>query len=77
MRLRVQTTTFSISNVYVENPPMPEALSSFLISVGVIVGMALVIPCIESFVKLLRRAAPRRGTATGAEPVEAYSRKPA
>lgn len=34
---------------------MPEALSSFLFSVAIIVAVALFVPCIESITKLVRR----------------------
>lgn len=34
---------------------MPEAMKSFLISVGGIVALAMFVPCIESVLKLLRR----------------------
>ena len=54
---------------------MPEALSSFLVSVSIILVIALFVPCIESLAKFLRRSAQRRNNATQGEPVKAYSRK--
>jgi hypothetical protein len=39
---------------------MPEALSSFLISVSIIIALALFVPCIESIAFLLRRKAPKQ-----------------
>ena len=56
---------------------MPEALSSFLISVSCIIAIALLIPCIESIAKLMRRSTQRTGNTVQTEPAEAYSRKAA
>jgi hypothetical protein len=54
---------------------MPEALSSFLVSVSLILVVALFVPCIESLAKFLRRGAKRRNHATQGEPVWSYSRE--
>lgn len=54
---------------------MPEALSSFLISVSCILAIALLIPCIESVTKLMRRSAQQPEKPVEAETVKAYSRK--
>ena len=54
---------------------MPEALSSFLISVSCIIATAMLVPCIESIAKLLRRNAPRPATILQAESAKVYSRE--
>ncbi len=54
---------------------MPEALSSFLVSVSCILAIAMLVPCIESIAKLLRRGAQQRTNLAQREPVEAYSRE--
>lgn len=56
---------------------MPEALSSFLLSVFVIVAVAFFIPCIESLVRLLRRDAPPSNpyTQSAAQPKPAQPKR--
>ncbi len=54
---------------------MPEALSSFLVSVGVIVAVVLFIPCVESVVRLLRRSPHDEGPDLQSEEAEVYSRE--
>jgi hypothetical protein len=55
---------------------MPEALSSFLVSVSVIVAAAFFIPCIESLVRILRRNA-QHSSSRPRIPVAAAQPKPA
>ncbi len=54
---------------------MPQALSSFLISVGIILFLALFVPCIESLARFLRRTVPRRESTLPQEPTATYSRE--
>jgi hypothetical protein len=54
---------------------MPEALSSFLVSVGVIIAVVLFIPCVESLVRWLRRSPQNQGTALQGEAAKVYSRE--
>jgi len=57
---------------------MPEALSSFLVSVAIIIAVVLFIPLVESLVKLLRRSpqTPSSGTpAVEGERAKVYSRE--
>jgi hypothetical protein len=56
---------------------MPEALSSFLVSVSIILAMALFIPCIESIAKLLRRNADsqKQAAMSKGESGKGYSRE--
>ena len=53
---------------------MPQALSSFLISVSCIVATALLVPCIESIAKLRRRSMPPNDPLKG-DQVKVYSRE--
>lgn len=54
---------------------MPEALRSFLVSVGVIVAVVLFIPFIESLVRLLRRGPQTRRPELQGEAAKVYSRE--
>jgi hypothetical protein len=54
---------------------MPQALSSFLVSVSVIIAVVLFIPCIELFMRLLRRGPQGQGTDLQGEAAKVYSRE--
>jgi len=57
---------------------MPEALSSFLVCVGIIIAVVLFIPFVESLVKLLRRGAHTPAStipAAEGEAAKVYSRE--
>lgn len=54
---------------------MPEALSSFLVCVGIIIAVVLFIPCIESLVRLLRRSPQGESTNLRGEAAKVYSRE--
>jgi hypothetical protein len=53
---------------------MSESLSSFLITVSLIVALALFVPCIEALVRLARRAA-KPVIAPSGEAAPGYSRE--
>jgi hypothetical protein len=43
-----------------ETPPMSETTISVLIAITILIGLALFVPCVESFVGLCRRGSQRR-----------------
>lgn len=54
---------------------MPEALSSFLVSVSIIIAVVLFIPCIESLVRLVRRSSRVEGSNLQGEASKVFSRE--
>lgn len=54
---------------------MPEALSSFLLSVSVILSVVLFIPCVESVVRLIRRDSRANVSRANREADKVFSRK--
>jgi len=54
---------------------MPQSLSSFLVSVGVIVAVVLFFPLVESVVRLLRPRPQIERTELQDDPGKVYSRK--
>jgi hypothetical protein len=57
---------------------MPQALSSFLVSVGTIIAVVLFIPFVESLIRLLRRASQTKSSgipAVQGEASKVYSRE--
>ena len=52
---------------------MPEALSSFLLSVSIILAIVLFVPCIESLVRVLRRGS-QKGSLLQGEAAKVFSR---
>ncbi len=54
---------------------MPQALSSFLVSVGVIVAVVLFIPFVESVMKLMRRVPQDQNPNLQGEAAKVFSRE--
>ena len=52
---------------------MPQSQSSFLISVSIILVLALFVPCIESVIRLVRRASLRRESTLQRDRAKTYS----
>lgn len=54
---------------------MPESLSSFLVSVSIILAVVLFVPCIESIVRLVRRKPRGFNSDVQGEAAKVYSRE--
>jgi len=53
---------------------MSEALTTYLVSVALLAALALLVPCIESLVGLMRRSPRKPDTSPAPQPAESRKR---